>query len=190
MMWRVVWGLSETIASLVPTRVLSKVDLPTLDRPTNVTKPHFRPVFGWFSDYIGRRVFPMLVGAVISLIMMFVLMYTPDLSLTNLILLFFLLGFTTSSQVLSYPALAELNPIALTSTAISIDSVSIMLSGVIFQPFFGWILELNWDHTMVNGMSVYSAQDFLNAMWIMPIGFVLSIFIAWMIKETYCKSQV
>lgn len=148
------------------------------------------PVFGWFSDHIERRVLPMLIGAVVSLGMMFLLMYMPNLSLHALILLFFLIGFTTSSQVLSYPALAELNPIALTSTAISIDSVSIMLSGVIFQPLFGWILELYWNHTVVDGSSVYSSQDFLNAMWIMPIGFVLSIFIAWMIKETYCKSQV
>ena len=148
------------------------------------------PAFGWFSDYIGRRVLPMLIGAVVSLVMMLILMYAPNLSLNELILLFFLIGFTTSSQVLSYPVLAELNPIALTSTAISIDSVSIMLSGVIFQPFFGWILELRWNHTVVDGAPVYSVSDFLNAMWIMPIGFVLSFFIAWLIKETFCKSQV
>lgn len=148
------------------------------------------PAFGWFSDRIGLRVMPMIVGAIVSLFVMFILMYAPHLSLYSLIFLFFLIGFVTSSQVLSYPVIAELNPIALTSTAVSVDSVTIMLSGVIFQPFFGWILELYWDHKTVNGASVYSAHDFLNAMWIMPIGFVLSIFIAWMIKETYCRSQV
>ena len=35
----VVWGLSETIATFSPIRVLSKVDLPTLERPITATKP-------------------------------------------------------------------------------------------------------------------------------------------------------
>lgn len=147
------------------------------------------PAFGWFSDRIGRRVLPMLLGAVVSLGVMSVLMFVPGLSLSQIIFLFFLVGFVTSSQVLSYPVIAELNPIALTSTAVSIDSVTIMLSGVVCQPFFGWILEMNWNQKIVNGERIYSAHDFTNAMLMMPISFALSIFVAWLIKETYCRSQ-
>ncbi len=148
------------------------------------------PAFGWFSDRIGRRILPMIIGAILSLIVMLMLMYVPDLSLGALIGLFFLIGFVTSSQVLSYPAIAELNPLALTSTAMSIASVSIMLSGAIFQPFFGWVMELHWDHKVVNDVPIYSAHDFLNAMMIMPVAFIIGLLIAWMMKETYCKSQV
>ena len=36
---RVVWGLSEVIATLVPTSALVSVDLPALGRPTNDAKP-------------------------------------------------------------------------------------------------------------------------------------------------------
>src|SRR5688500_6141046 len=39
MRWRVVCGLSETIASFTPTRRLSSVDLPAFGRPTSATKP-------------------------------------------------------------------------------------------------------------------------------------------------------
>jgi hypothetical protein len=121
---------------------------------------------------------------------MLVLMYAPNLSLQQIIGLFFLIGFVTSSQVLSYPAIAELNPTALTSTAVSVDSVTIMVSGAIFQPFFGWVMESRWDHAMSpDGVPLYSASDFMNAMLIMPIAFVISIFVAWMIKESFCKSQ-
>ena len=147
------------------------------------------PAFGLLSDRLERRVLPMVIGAVLSLGVMLYLMYTPELSLLMLIVLFFLIGFVTSSQVLSYPTIAELNPIALTSTAVSVDSMTIMLSGVFCQPFFGWMLEKHWDHAMVNGERIYSAHDFLNALLMMPISFVLSIFIAMMIKETYCRSQ-
>jgi MFS family permease len=148
------------------------------------------PIFGWFSDRIGRRVLPMIIGAVLSLGVMLILMYSHDLTLPQLIGLFFLIGFVTSSQVLSYPAIAELNPSILTSTAVSVDSVTIMVSGAIFQPFFGWIMELHWNHNFsAEGVPLYASSDFMNAMLIMPIAFTLSIFIAWMIKESYCKSQ-
>jgi MFS family permease len=148
------------------------------------------PAFGWFSDYIGRRCLPMIIGAITSLIVILVMMYTPDLSLTSLIILFFLIGFLTSSQVLSYPTIAELNPIALTGTAVSIASITIMSSGVIFQPLFGWILDLHWDKTVINNQPIYSLHDFNSAMWIMPIGFVISLIFSFLIRETYCESQV
>lgn len=64
-----------------------------------------------------------------------------------------------------------------------------MASGFIFQPLFGWMMQLQWDHQMVNGVPVYSANDFNNAMWIIPIAFVIGLVISFFIKETYCRSQ-
>ncbi len=147
------------------------------------------PFFGWLSDHMSRRVLPMLLGAVISLIVMLVLLYVPGLSFATVLLLFFLVGFVTSSQVLSYPTIAELNPTSLTSTAISVVSTVIMFSGVVFQPLFGWAMQWRWDHTMVDGVPVYTASDMLNAMLMMPIAFVVSFFVALLIKETHCKLQ-
>lgn len=147
------------------------------------------PAFGWLSDHLGRRILPMLIGAVLSLFTILVLMFAPNLNLPTLIVLFFTIGFVTSSQILSYPTIAELNPIALTSTAMSIASVMIIGSGAVFQPLFGWLIERHWDHTVINGTPVYSAQDFLNGMMVMPIAFVIALIIAIMIKETYCESR-
>jgi MFS family permease len=148
------------------------------------------PAFGWFSDHIGRRCLPMVLGAIFSLIVMLIMMYVPNLSLTSLMIIFFLIGFVTSSQVLSYPTIAELNPIALTGTAVSIASIIIMSSGMIFDPLFGWLLERGWDNTIINNEHIYSVHDFNSAMWIMPIAFLISIAIAFFIRETYCESQV
>lgn len=148
------------------------------------------PAFGWISDKMGRRCLPMLVGAIVSLIVFLLLMYVPHLSLTSLIILFFLIGFVTSSQVISYPTIAELNPIVLTGTAVSVASLCIMSSGVIVLPLFGWLLELHWNNMMVNGEPFYSKHDFNTAMWIMPISFIVAIFISLLIKETNCESQV
>ncbi|EKD74253.1 MAG: hypothetical protein ACD_45C00020G0006 [uncultured bacterium] len=49
---------------------------------------------------------------------------------------------------------------------------------------------MHWDHTMsTDGVPLYSAHDFMNAMLIMPIAFAFSIVAAWMIKETFCRSE-
>lgn len=146
-------------------------------------------IYGWISDRIERRVMPMVVGAILSLIVIAILMYVPGLPLWLLIFLFFLIGLVTSSQVLTYPLIAELNPIYLTSTAVSIDSLCIMASGFIVPPFFGWLMERNGAHEMVNGAAVYTAQDFNVAMLIMPAAFILGLIITFFMRETYCKSQ-
>lgn len=146
--------------------------------------------FGWISDYIERRILPMTAGAILSLLVIAILMYVPHLSIASLIFLFFLMGFVTSSQVLTYPTIAELNPIYLTSTAVSIDSLCIMASGFIVPPLFGWLMEKNSLHTMVNGITQYTADDFNHAMLIIPVAFIVGLFITFFMRETYCKSQV
>src|SRR3990167_10920933 len=148
------------------------------------------PVFGWFSDQIGRRVLPMIIGAVLSLIVMSIIMYGSDFSLPSLIFLFFLIGFVTSSQVLTYPTVAELNPIYLTSTAVSIESICIMASGFIVPPFFGWLMEHSGSHKIINNTAIYTSANFHQAMLIMPIAFILGLILSFFIRETYCKSQV
>lgn len=147
------------------------------------------PAFGWFSDKILSRRKPMLLGAVSSLIVVLMMMYIPNLSVTSLLILSFLLGFLTSSQIISYPAIAELNPIELTASAVSIVSIVIMFSGIVVQPLTGWLIGLHWDHQMTDGKPLYLKSDFMSAMWIMPISFVLSFFVALGIKETGCKSE-
>lgn len=146
-------------------------------------------VFGWFSDYIERRVLPMVIGAILSLIVMGILMFVTGLSVNMSIFLFFLIGLVTSSQVLTYPTIAELNPIYLTSTAVSIDSICIMASGFIVPPFFGWLMEHSGTHSMVNGVAVYTAQNFSQAMFVLLLSFVGALVIAFFIRETYCRSQ-
>lgn len=148
------------------------------------------PVFGFISDWLERRVLPMIVGAILSIIIVSVLMVAPNLLLTHLIILFFLIGLTTSSQVLTYPTVAELNPIYLTSTAVAIESVCIMVSGFVFQPFFGWVMEHSGEQKMANGVPIYTAENFNHAMLIIPIAFLIALVIAFFIRETNCKAQV
>lgn len=148
------------------------------------------PFFGWFSDRLRSRKNPMILGALSSLVVVLILLYVPGLSFTTLSILLFLLGFLTSSQIVSYPAVAELNPIELTGSATSIISLTIMFSGAVVQPLTGWLIQLHWDHhSMLDGNPLYLASDYHAAMLIMPLSFVVSLLFAFGIKETGCRSE-
>lgn len=143
------------------------------------------PVVGWFSDYIGRRKSPMIIGAITSLAVILAIIYLPSLNFVSLLLLFLALGFFTSAQIVSYPLITESNPKMLTGTATGLASVLIMGGGAVFQPLFGWFMDLHWQGLVVNGTHVYSATDYFWGMAIMPIAFVIGLIAAGLIKETY-----
>ena len=128
----------------------------------------------------------MIVSALLSLATIALLIYVPNLSFAQLITLFLLLGFFTSAQIISYPTIAESNPHYLTGTATSIASVLIMGGGAVFQPLFGWLMDLHWNHQMLNNAPVYSASDYLLSMAILPVAFILGLIAALFIRETNC----
>lgn len=147
------------------------------------------PIFGWVSDKIKRRVLPMIIGVISSLTMVLLLIYVPYLSSRSILLLFFLIGFTTSAQVLTYPTIAEHNPPVLGGTAISVASIIILGAGPIVLPLFGWLMEQGSSHPIINDVPQYLAYDFGRAMLIIPVAFVIGFIMALLIRETYCKQQ-
>jgi MFS family permease len=145
------------------------------------------PLVGWFSDFIGRRRLLMIIGAMFSLLVLLAIMLTPLLHFYALLILFLLLGFFTSTQIISYPLIAESNPRHLTGTSTSLASILIMGGGAVFQPLFGWLIDLHWDQTFIQGVPYYSASNYRYGMAIMPIAFMLSLIAACCLRETYCQ---
>jgi len=139
---------------------------------------------GWISDRMRSRKRPMIVCALLALVFVFAIMYTPHMSFMEGILLFFLLGLVISGQILSYPLIAELNPPYLTGSAEGVAAVLIMAGGY-FQPVFGWLLDWRWQHAMKNGIRFYSVHDYNLAMWMLPAAFIISLVIAFFIKDSY-----
>lgn len=145
------------------------------------------PVVGWIADHLSRRKLPMVMGAIVSLAAMLWVMCVPDLTVTQLMLLFLLLGFVTSTQVITYPLVTESNPRAITGTALSLGSVLIMGGGGFFQYLFGVLIDWHWDGLRVNGIAMYAPADYERAILMMPIGFAVCIFAALCLRETYCR---
>jgi MFS family permease len=144
------------------------------------------PLAGWVSDQLRRRKVPMQVGAIISISLILCIIYLP-VSLTMYSVLFFLLGLTSSTQIISYPTVAESNPKILTATSVSVVSFTTLSGGAIFQPLFGYIMDKGNDFAIVNNVHIYSAADYHHAMFIMPIAMVIALLVTFFIRETYCQ---
>jgi hypothetical protein len=62
-----------------------------------------------------------------------------------------------------------------------------MISGFVFPPFFGRLMEGGAAHDMVNGVVAYTSADFARAMLVFPVTLVIGLVIAFFIRETYCR---
>lgn len=145
------------------------------------------PVIGWISDSLRRRKLPMIVCAVLSLALVLLMIYANQAGFVTLLILFLLLGFVTSGQIVSYPLIAESNPNALAGTATGWAAVLIMGGGAVGQPLFGWLLDKHWDGTKVHGVPLYTAANYHFAWMIFPIMFAIALLISFIVKETRCQ---
>lgn len=148
------------------------------------------PVMGYVSDRLGMRRMPMQIGCLLSLSLMLIIIYWSTASFASELVLFFVLGFITSTQVISYPLVAESNVVALTATSVSVVSMSVISGGVVFQPVFGALMDWHWHGLLINGVRQYSAGDLQFAMWLFPVMFAVAQILTFFIKETHCQPQV
>lgn len=147
------------------------------------------PIMGWISDKIQLRRLPMLCGALVSFALILMVIYIPALSFSILFWLFLLIGFFTSTQIIGYPLVAENSKRVITAMSVSIVNISVQSGDVIFQPFFGFLLDkrvwLRAQHVSTH----FIASDFSWAMWIFPAGFILAVLIIFCLPETHCRQR-
>jgi MFS family permease len=146
------------------------------------------PVFGYISDNMRRRRLPMLVGAAIALVFAWMMVEVNHFSFWGAAIIFFAIGFFTSSQVISYPLITESNPRVITGTSLGIASLLIMGGAGVAQQVFGHIIDHYWDKTLINGVPQYSAIAYHHALLIFPITLLISLVCAAFVKETYCEN--
>lgn len=145
------------------------------------------PLLGALSDKFKQRKKPMIWGSILITIVFVAVIFANSIGFWMLIAAFLLLGFLSAAQIIGYPLVIESNPPSLTGTAEGLASTLIMAGGLL-QPVFGWLMQLGWDHKTLHGIPVYSAQNYINGIWMMAGAFVVSLIIAIFIRETNCRN--
>ncbi|GAB4394028.1 MAG: MFS transporter [Gammaproteobacteria bacterium] len=139
------------------------------------------PIVGYISDRINRRRAPMLVGALLAIFFSLILIYMPGLPKSLIYLTLFLFGASYSVQVIVFAAACDIAPKSSTATAIALTNMVVMLSGNLFQPIIGKLLDLHWDGLIVDGVRIFSESNYQFALAVVPLSllnaFILALFL-------------
>ncbi len=140
------------------------------------------PLVGYWSDIIHNRKRPMLICNILSLVCVVMILGLSGQSVLMMKVLFFLLGFFTSAQVIAYPLVAENNDLSRTATAVSVVSVFSQGGFIVYQNLFSYLL---WHFDDIHSPLVHSAKAYQTALLIIPLGFVIAFFACLLLKETH-----
>ncbi|MFM7285078.1 MAG: MFS transporter [Betaproteobacteria bacterium] len=129
-------------------------------------------VFGPWSDRIGRRKQPLIVGT-LGVFLGFVLLASGItlFSLWATALLLLMIGVSSGSMVVAFAYGKDLVGGHRTATITALVNLSVTLGSLGMQPLFGFILDWRWDGQLVNGVRRYDANAFqwgfaVTALWL------------------------
>ncbi|MGQ3892776.1 MFS transporter [Legionella sp. CNM-4043-24] len=141
------------------------------------------PIAGYFSDRTGRRVLPLVVGAVMGLICISIVLYRPGLSYVTLNVLLFLYGAFSATEIIVFIMAKENSGAQLSGTVFAAVNMIVTLGGVIFQPLVGRLLDSFGDSQLVAGEHIYSVVDYQLALSILPISLLMVTILAFFMKD-------
>jgi MFS family permease len=150
----------------------------------------FSPFAGWISDRIGRRNPILTVGCAISLTAFAVTIFFTPKSTPLLMGLIFLIGLGGSAMTVCFGSVREHNKIEHSSTGLGLMNMCVVGSGAVMQPLIGWLLDLNWAGTMLDGARVYSSDTYTLALSSLLVVNAAAFAGTLLLRETYCKQVV
>ncbi|MEM1244710.1 MAG: MFS transporter [Pseudomonadota bacterium] len=134
------------------------------------------PLLGMISTRWQKRKQPLILSALLGTCAFLAILIFP-LSKFLLIVALLFAGAACSGQALSFTVVKEINSQQIRATAIAVNNMAVVLSGAIFQPLIGYIVQ--WGQT-------YHAQGYqYGAVLIFLCYFIATLISAFAIKESY-----
>jgi sugar phosphate permease len=132
---------------------------------------------GSLSDRLRRRRPVLQAGAGLYLLACLGLLWLPWTPGPGALALFALLGLSAGSFVVAYAQAKEVAVPALSGMAIALVNTGLFLGTALFQPLFGWAMDLGWDGRLVDGVPVYAVADYRRGLWLLA-GFAAMAMVA------------
>jgi sugar phosphate permease len=143
------------------------------------------PLFSFLCNYIKAYKTTVFISSIGALVFLSAVFYIPGMPLWLLILCLGLAGFFLGGQFLAFSMTCALNPLCASATAGGFHNMVCMLSGVIFMPFIGWLLDSAWQGGFANGVRVYAITEYTFALSSITIALVIAALVIIPIKEKY-----
>lgn len=147
------------------------------------------PVMGALSERIGRRKPLHIAGCVVTLACWSLLGFV-HLPLPALIAILLVAGFAAGNLIIGFAFNKESVPPHLTGTASGVCNMGPLIGGMLLQPAFGWVLDRNWQGTLIDGVRIYPPEAFQLGFVLIAVCIALSLLLSLASRETYCRQRI
>jgi sugar phosphate permease len=148
------------------------------------------PLTAWLSDYFESRLKAMRFSATCLLFIFSAIVFGPEVPLFVMFILLFLAGVCNGGQVLAFACVKEISPRRVSGTAVGLTNMVVMMSGVVFQPLLGKLLDCCWDGAInIDGIRLYSVSAYQSAIIAIPAALAVCWLILRFVKETHHSSR-
>jgi sugar phosphate permease len=97
------------------------------------------PFIGFYSDKIQNKKKFLLAASLLGALFMAMALYIPNIPIFLLFVLFFLIGFISGAQLLTYSYAIDVNEDKAKGVAAAFTNFCVMLGGALIQPFIGFL---------------------------------------------------
>ncbi len=148
------------------------------------------PLLGWISTATRSRVWPLAISALIGLIAFILLLWAPISSIPLIAILVFFAGAACSGQALSFTVVKEINSARQRATAIAFNNMAVVISGAIFQPALGRLLDFHCKSSNRKLIAACQAHHFRLSMVLVLVAYLIAFLVAsFFIKESYSLKE-
>ena len=148
------------------------------------------PVFGLFSEKVGLRRLPYLVGTGLATGCWSIVILIPDLPQGVLVGLLLGAGFFSGGMILGFTQAKESVPMALAGTVSGVVNMGVMCGPMLLQPMIGWLLDRLWSGNVgADGIRIYSFASYRLGFLLMLAWLVIAIVSIALTRETHARQH-
>ena len=148
-------------------------------------------VAAWATDYLKSYVKVMRASALLAGLLFIAIAFAEYFSLPMMFILLFLAGLMIGGQVLCFTCAKDHSASEVSGTTIAFTNGLVMMSGLLFQPILGLILDLVWDGQLSStGLRIYSHACYQVSILAVPACLLLSWFLLRFLRDTYTQDHV
>ncbi len=148
------------------------------------------PVAAWLAKICQNYVKVMRLSALSTAVLFAAIACAQWLPLNLMFVLLFLAGVTIGGQVLCFTCAKNNTTHEISGTTVAFTNAIVMMSGVIFQPLLGLILDMAWDGKMTEaGLRIYTESNYQVAILAVPICLFASWVILSWLNDSYSTEE-
>ena len=145
-------------------------------------------VLGILSDRLRQRKSILVLSSAVYCAIWCVWWWGGPLDASLTMPLCFLMGFSTAGFSLTWACAKEVNPPQLAGMSTSIANVGGFFGAAVMQPLVGVLMDVVWQGDILNGVRIYTLNDFRFGLSIVVALAFFGLFAALFIRETSCRN--